>query len=154
MDAPRFKVSYQGRADYQVGRRVVCVRHWGCERFAYAAGVWAQEIRPSIGTVRFESYPDSREFPSAEIMAHFPGYTAARWRVEGDRWTLETDGPAPATHHDPATGYLLATEPERIEQERAAALLAKLERESAARWTPGEASPGQHATHAHERGGA
>jgi hypothetical protein len=137
-DTPRHIVSYQGESEYEINGKRVRARLFGCERFAYNVGVWQQFIRPSIGAVIFDRHPDCTAFPGPEIMRHFPGYVAARYNIIGDVrdypnavWLFETDGPAPATHVIPTTGYVVATDAKRHEDEETARAVAELERKYA-----------------------
>lgn len=103
---PQFKVSYQGSADYILadGRKVT-VRTFANPRANYNTGVYAGEIEPFVGTVRFTHHPDFNTMPGPDVLQHFPGFIGARFLED---WTVEYSEPRGLLVFDPVTEYVYA----------------------------------------------
>lgn len=74
----RFKVSYAGEVDYQVGNDGFTARYSAPIEFSWNGDYFETGIKPVIGCVRYESSSKWHEFPPAEVMALFPGFVALR----------------------------------------------------------------------------
>ncbi len=112
-----FACGYAGETDYDIrdmatGRIVtkVAVRDGAWINFGWNGDYFETGIKPTIGTVRFYSSTDWHNFPSAEIVALFPGYVGARFTTD---YAVEYDGPAPVLA-DPQHGYLAFIGSERF----------------------------------------
>lgn len=84
-DKPRFEVGYNGETEYSWrGNRYCC-------RSREATGLVAEceGYRYLVGTV-YATCPGWKEFPPAELMAHFPGYVGARYAPTGETYVVET----------------------------------------------------------------
>jgi hypothetical protein len=99
----RFVSSYQGSAEY-----VVDGVPYECRTFYNPAApfvpAYAAFARSEVGTVRAKHWPASTAFPSAAVVALFPGYVGAR--VGPDYALQYQDGQAPTTILNPLTGWI------------------------------------------------
>ena len=78
-----FYLSYGGESEYDIydgARKLgrVAIRHFGNRAAAWNGDYWETGILPQIGTVRWESPKQWRDFPPVEVVALFPGFVGAR----------------------------------------------------------------------------
>lgn len=80
-----FTCSYAGEVDYNIrdaasGRIItkVAARYFANSRMAYNGDYFETGIKPQVGTVRYYSSDNWREFPPADIVALFPGFIGQR----------------------------------------------------------------------------
>ena len=92
--AKRFVASYQGSAEYIINGIPYEVRTFADPAAPFRADYWPT-ILAQVGTVRAKHFPEMTEFPSAAVMAEFPGYQAARVRSENG-YQVKYNGSAPA----------------------------------------------------------
>lgn len=90
---PQFISNYQGESDFTFRGERYHVRHFALDYEHYNGDVYEREVLPSVGTVRKFI---ANEFPTSEIMAHFPGYVPARYNPDSRQ--IET---ASAAHTQP-----------------------------------------------------
>lgn len=87
---PRFKVSYDGESEYDVGPYTVRVR-----RFAHARNTrddYFPTVRKQVGTIMNRDYGNYHKFPPPEVCAFWPDAVPARWTED---FQVEYLGPAP-----------------------------------------------------------
>ncbi len=104
-DKPRFEVGFQGESEYSWRGRRYRVRSsaadWIPNYWNYTPEEYAAQYVALVGAILG---PDMFTFPPAELVAHFPGYVGAKFNPVN--WTVEYDGPTPATVHSPIYGTL------------------------------------------------
>ena len=78
-----FYLSYAGESEFYIrrdGRPIgrVSVRHFGNSRMEYNGDYFQTGILSQIGTVRWSSSEQWRDFPPDDVVALFPGYVGCR----------------------------------------------------------------------------
>lgn len=102
MHKPTFFCGYDGVATYEYHGKRYEVR-FCCDdepkrnHYNYTPEEWQAQVVATVGTIMNEG--NRKEFPPAEVSAHFPGATPARFNA--DYSAIEYDGPTPATVHSP-----------------------------------------------------
>lgn len=100
MTKPRFFCGYDGVTTYEYHGKRYEVRYC-CDddprrnHYNYTPEEWQAQVVPTIGTIMNES--NRREFPPAEVVAHFPDAIPARFNA--DFTAVEYDGPTPEILH-------------------------------------------------------
>ena len=107
---PQFISSYMGETNYLIDGIRYTKRYEASsyERSICNPSVFERECLPFVGTVRGEF----EQFPSDDIMRHFPGYVPARWNPQTNK--VETKGKPKIIDHPPFAPWA-----ERISQRHA-----------------------------------